>query len=81
MKFSSSKAEITKEATAAPNGRARLFRKYVVFFVTVVSVALIVSSLSEIWFSYQEQRTLLVSIRTRTGRSGSGQNQPVCQGN
>src|SRR6476620_1696898 len=69
MKFSSSKSEITNEATASPNSRARLFRKYVVFFVTVVSVALLVTSLSEIWFSYQEQKTLLVSIQRGQGEA------------
>ena len=43
--------------------RGRLFRKYVVFFVTLVSAALLASALIEISFSYQENKEALVSLQ------------------
>ncbi len=43
--------------------RGRLFRKYVVLFVTLVSGALVTSGLIEIYFSYQENKTALVRIQ------------------
>src|SRR5947207_2084592 len=48
---------------AGPKVRGRLFLKYVVLFVAVVSVALIVNGLFATWFSFQEQKTLLVRIQ------------------
>jgi signal transduction histidine kinase len=54
-------------ATPAPTPRrqirGRLFRKYVGLFVGVVSVALLVNGLFEIWFSYQEYRDSLIRIQ------------------
>ena len=41
----------------------RLFRKYVVLFVTLVTGALLASGLIEIYFSYQENKTALVRIQ------------------
>ena len=41
--------------------RGRLFRKYVVLFIVVVSTALTASGLLEIWFSYREQIASLAS--------------------
>jgi len=43
--------------------RGNLFRKYVALFVTLVSGALLASSLIEIYFSYQENKTALVRIQ------------------
>ncbi len=43
--------------------RGRLFRKYVVLFVTLVSGALVTSGLVEIYFSYQENKTALGRIQ------------------
>jgi signal transduction histidine kinase/ActR/RegA family two-component response regulator len=43
--------------------RGRLFRKYAATFVAVVCLALVSSGLVDIWFSYQEQRALLVRIQ------------------
>ncbi len=43
--------------------RGRLFRKYAAMFVAVTSLALAVNGLSDIWFSYQEQRALLIRIQ------------------
>ena len=48
---------------AAPFARGRLFRKYVALFVGVVSLALIVNGLFDIWFSYLEQKALLMRIQ------------------
>ena len=43
--------------------RGRLFWKYVVLFVILVSGALVTSALVEIYFSYQESKTALVRIQ------------------
>ncbi len=43
--------------------RGRLFRKYAATFVAVVCLALVVNGLSDIWFSYREQKTLLTRIQ------------------
>ena len=42
--------------------RSRLFIKYVVLFVAVVSLALIANALFDVYFSYQEQKGSLVRI-------------------
>jgi signal transduction histidine kinase/FixJ family two-component response regulator len=47
-------------AAGAAVVRSRLFRKYAVLFVAVVCSALIANSLVELWFSYQDYKTLLV---------------------
>jgi two-component system NtrC family sensor kinase len=47
-----------------PSGpRGQLFRKYVALFVAVVTVALMASGLFDMWFSYREQRELLLSTQ------------------
>jgi len=55
----------SQDAHEAPTGaswnvfkhaRSRLFRKYVLLFVAVVSIALIANGLLEIFFSYQEHK-------------------------
>src|SRR3954451_15783630 len=43
--------------------RGSLFRKYLVSFVAVVSVALITNSLFDAWFSYHEQKRLLIKVQ------------------
>ena len=43
--------------------RGRLFRKYVVFFVALVSGALVVSGGLEIYFSYQENKVALAQLQ------------------
>jgi signal transduction histidine kinase len=50
-------------AATAPVARRGLFRKYVVLFVAVVSLALAINGASDIWFSYQEQQALLYRIQ------------------
>jgi signal transduction histidine kinase/ActR/RegA family two-component response regulator len=46
-----------------PTVRGRLFRKYIAMFVAVVCSALVVNGAFEIWFSYREQKSLLVRIQ------------------
>jgi signal transduction histidine kinase len=47
-----------------PDGpRGQLFRKYVALFVAVVTVALTASGLFDMWFSYREQRGLLLNTQ------------------
>jgi signal transduction histidine kinase/CheY-like chemotaxis protein len=47
-----------------PDGpRGQLFRKYVALFVAVVTVALTASGLFDMWFSYREQRGLLLNAQ------------------
>ena len=43
--------------------RGRLFRKYVLLFAGIVSAALIANGLLDIWFSYREQKALLIRIQ------------------
>jgi len=43
--------------------RGRLFKKYVVFFVVLVSGALVTSGALEIYFSYQESKAALVQLQ------------------
>src|SRR2546427_12467234 len=44
-----------------PGGR--LFRKYVIVFAGLVSGALLMSGLTEIYFSYRENRVALVALQ------------------
>lgn len=50
--------------TAPVDLRGRLFQKYAILLAGLLSVALIASGLMGIWFSYREQRTLLIRIQT-----------------
>jgi signal transduction histidine kinase len=51
------------EAVVPLPTRGRLFRKYVSLFVAVVSLALVTNGLFDIWFSYHEQKALLMRIQ------------------
>ena len=49
---------------APPHARSgRLFRKYAAIFVGAVCLALVTNGAFEMWFSYQEQRALLIQIQ------------------
>lgn len=48
------------QAVSQPRGR--LFQKYAVLFATLVGGVLLASTLIEIYFSYQENKTTLVRI-------------------
>jgi hypothetical protein len=59
------------EAYAPREVRGRLFRKYMVLFVAVISVALITNGLFEIWFDYNEERVLLVRIQRQQAEAAA----------
>ncbi|MCC6889363.1 MAG: HAMP domain-containing protein [Hyphomicrobiales bacterium] len=64
--------ERTRAAPAAsPRARGRLFRKYVTLFAAVVAVALIANGVTDTWFAYQEQRTLLVRLQRQQAESAA----------
>src|SRR5580704_6782212 len=46
---------------SAPRGR--LFRKYVLFFVGLVGVALLVNGGVDFWFGYQENKEALIRVQ------------------
>ena len=53
--------------------RIRLFWKYVVFFVILVSGALLTSGIVEIYFTYQENKAALVNLqREKAAAAASG---------
>src|ERR1700726_223430 len=58
-------------AVAVPAAHGGLFRKYVVMFVAIVSLALAINGVSDIWFSYHEQQNLLVRIQREQARSAA----------
>src|SRR5215831_4542657 len=51
--------------------RRRLFWKYVVFFVALVTGALLASGLSEIYFSYQENQAALVQLQREKAQAAA----------
>jgi signal transduction histidine kinase/HAMP domain-containing protein len=51
------------EAPLRGRSRGRLFRKYVVIIVVLVSGALLTSGAVELYFSYQENKTALIAIQ------------------
>src|SRR5262245_7235504 len=53
----------TSEDDAASAPRGRLFRKYLVSFAAVAAAALIVNGTIDAWFSYSEQKRLLLAIQ------------------
>jgi signal transduction histidine kinase/CheY-like chemotaxis protein len=55
-----------------PHARSgRLFRKYAALFVGAVCLALVTSGAFDMWFSYQEQRALLVQIQRGQAESAA----------
>jgi len=55
----------------APRVRGRLFRKYVVLFVAVVSIVLLANGLLEIWFSYQDHEASLIRLQQEQAESAA----------
>lgn len=51
--------------------RGRLFRKYALAFAAVVCLALVTSGVLDIWFSWQEQRVLLMRVQQREADSAA----------
>src|SRR5215471_6060856 len=57
---------------APPHARpGRLFRKYAAIFVGAVCLALVTNGAFEMWFSYQELRTLLVQVQRGQAESAA----------
>src|SRR5262249_30641669 len=50
-------------AMARAQRGGRLFRKYVLLFAGVLCAALVANGLLDIWFSYREQKALLIRIQ------------------
>ena len=48
---------------AKSHNRGRLFPKYAALFLAVVALALIPNVISDVWFSYQEQKDLLFRLQ------------------
>src|SRR5262245_16132241 len=63
MDVHSSEPSLETRAIASAAPRGRLFRKYALLFPCIVSGALIANGLFDIWFSYREQRALLIRIQ------------------
>jgi len=59
------------DAVATLSARGGLFRKYVVMFGAVVSLALAINGASDMWFSYQEQKALLYRIQRGQAESAA----------
>jgi signal transduction histidine kinase len=59
-------------APAVTRPRGRLFRKYAVLFVTLVSGALLASGALEIYFSYQESREAMVALQREKALGAAG---------
>src|SRR5262249_39486052 len=59
---------------APPHARSgRLFRKYAAIFVGAVCLALVTNGAFDMWFSYQEQRALLVQIQRGQAESAASE--------
>jgi signal transduction histidine kinase/ActR/RegA family two-component response regulator len=59
------------DASLSPTPRGGLFLKYVAMFVAIVSLALAINGVSDIWFSYHEQQNLLFRIQREQARSAA----------
>src|SRR6516162_2686585 len=59
-------------AAGASIVRSRLFIKYVILFVAVVSLALIANGAFDVYFSYQEQKASLVRIQREQAEAAAG---------
>ncbi len=58
--------------TGASIVRSRLFIKYVALFVTVVVLALVANGVFEIWFTYEAQKSSLISIQHEEAEAAAG---------
>jgi signal transduction histidine kinase len=66
-----SNARANDRTAIAPPPHRGLFRKYVVMFAGVVSLALAINAASDIWFSYQAQKALLFHIQRGEAQSAA----------
>ena len=58
--------------TETPRPRRRLFWKYVVVIVALVTTLLVASGAVELWFSYQESRDALVALQREKAAAAAG---------
>jgi signal transduction histidine kinase len=67
------KSKLAQKSSAVrlPASRHGLLRKYVAMFVAIVSLALAINAASDIWFSYQTQKTLLFSVQRAQAQSAA----------
>ena len=63
MNWPANEPGASRDRIAVPMVRGRLFRKYAMMFVAVVCSALVANGVFDIWFSYQEQKNLLIRIQ------------------
>ena len=56
--------EPSVKTTTVVSPRGRLFRKYVLFFAAVLCATLVANGFLDIWFSYREQKALLIRIQS-----------------
>jgi two-component system NtrC family sensor kinase len=56
-------ADVPPTSAAPPQRRGRLFRKYVLFFVGLVAVALLVNGGFDFWIGYQESKGAMVRLQ------------------
>jgi signal transduction histidine kinase/ActR/RegA family two-component response regulator len=59
------------DAGLPPTPRGGLFLKYAAMFVAIVSLALAINGVSDIWFSYHEQQNLLFRIQHEQAKSAA----------
>ncbi len=69
MRIREVKPRAASQPTIAPRPRGQLFRKYVGLFVAVVCAALFANGLLDIWFSFREQKVLLIRIQQEQAKS------------
>jgi len=67
-------AGLLRRSWTAPDriSASRLFRKYVLLFVAVVSLSLLTNGLFEVWFSYQENKQALTRIQREQAVAAAG---------
>jgi len=56
---------------SSPKAPSRLFRKYMVLFVSLVGGALLTNGIIEIYFSYQKNKTALIHIQREKARAAA----------
>ena len=59
--------------------RGTLFRKYVVYFVTLVTVALIASGGIGVYFTYKESKAALLDLQREKALAPPRVSKPMCR--
>src|SRR6516165_6817028 len=66
-----SRRRARKDRAAASSPRGRLFRKYVLLFIGLVSLVLLVNSALDFWFTYDENKAALFRIQQEKAGSAA----------